>query len=212
MKDCKDCEYFNGYDWSDGTPECEYDGGYESCPYNDEAPKKKTGMKIEVDSVFISDYIRHTLENTFHNTAVSIAKSEIEKIVADKYSEIVQQITEEYVKKCVQEKVDDFMKGEMTISGGWSEPPRTLTREQYISELVEKSIKSIEKNAVDTAKKAASEAVTDFSRRAKDEINKGIKQNFDDTMRKTLTDNVVNMLMANETFARMANSMNRLLK
>ena len=29
MKDCKDCEYFNGYDWEDGTPECEYDGGYE---------------------------------------------------------------------------------------------------------------------------------------------------------------------------------------
>lgn len=31
MKNCKDCEYFNGYDHSDGTPYCDYDGGYECC-------------------------------------------------------------------------------------------------------------------------------------------------------------------------------------
>lgn len=33
MKDCKDCKYFNGYDYDDGTPECDYEGGYEACPY-----------------------------------------------------------------------------------------------------------------------------------------------------------------------------------
>ena len=29
MKDCKDCEFFNGYDYSDGTPHCDCEGGYE---------------------------------------------------------------------------------------------------------------------------------------------------------------------------------------
>lgn len=212
MKDCQDCEYFNGYDWSDGTPECEYDGGYENCPYNDEAPKKKNGMKIEVDTEFISEYVKHTLVNTFSETATSIARMEIEKIVESEYSGIIQQITKEYVQKCVQEKVDEFMRGEMVISGGWMEPSRTVSRDQYISELVEKEINALSKNAVETAKKAANEVVTDFTRKAKDEINKGIKKNFDETMRNALTDNVVNMLMANETFARMANSMDRLLQ
>lgn len=212
MKDCKDCEYFNGYDWSDGTPECEYDGSYENCPYNDEAPKKKNGMKIEVDTEFITEYVKHTLVNTFHETATSIARLEIEKIVENEYSGIIQQITKEYVQKCVQEKVDEFMRGEMVIGGGWMEPSRTVTRDQYISELVEKEINALTKSAVETAKKAANEVVTDFTRKAKDEINKGIKKNFDETMRNALTDNVVNMLMANETFARMANSMDRLLK
>lgn len=33
MKDCKDCKYFEGYDYSDGTPCCIYNNG-EACPYN----------------------------------------------------------------------------------------------------------------------------------------------------------------------------------
>ena len=38
MKDCKNCKYFCGYDYSDGTPICEHNGGYEACPYNDQLP------------------------------------------------------------------------------------------------------------------------------------------------------------------------------
>ena len=26
MKECKNCEFFNGYDYDDGTPLCSYEG------------------------------------------------------------------------------------------------------------------------------------------------------------------------------------------
>ena len=32
MKECTECKYFNGWDYYDGTPNCEYKGGYEQCP------------------------------------------------------------------------------------------------------------------------------------------------------------------------------------
>lgn len=45
MKECRDCKYFEGYDYSDGTPYCEYERGYENCPYNDETEIKNNGIK-----------------------------------------------------------------------------------------------------------------------------------------------------------------------
>ena len=42
MKECRECDFFKGYEYSDGTPMCEYDGGYENCPYCDSANVKQS--------------------------------------------------------------------------------------------------------------------------------------------------------------------------
>ena len=47
MKECKNCEFFNGYDYDDGTPLCSYEGGYWECPYNDKSEVINNGMKYE---------------------------------------------------------------------------------------------------------------------------------------------------------------------
>ena len=34
VKSCETCEFYNGDDWRDGSPNCSYRGGYINCPHN----------------------------------------------------------------------------------------------------------------------------------------------------------------------------------
>lgn len=213
-KECRECDHFNGWNDDDGTPYCEVDGGYEKCPYNDLAPTfRKNKSVIQIDVEFFTEYIRDTIHNTFESEAHEIAVREIEKIVEDEYRSVVKSLTVEAVKQIVDRQVSEFMAGDITVGGGWAEPTRTLPRNEYLAELVQKKLEEAlsKNNTIEYAKKAASEEIEKFARRCRDSINAGIKQRFDETMRQTLTDNVVNLLMASDTFAGLASSVERLL-
>ena len=213
-RECKSCDYYEGHDWEDGTLRCGYDGGYECCPFNDEAPTKaEDKTRIVIDAEYFSEYIRNTLKNTFRGEARVIAEREIKSIVKAEYESCIKKITQELIYKTVEQQVSNFMSGEITVGGGWGEPPRTLSREAYMSELVEKNLGDVFKNdtIVQSAKRAAEDAITTFTRKTRDEINAGIRNNFNATMRQALTDNVVSLLMDNETYARLASSMSRML-
>lgn len=213
-RECKSCDYYEGHDWEDGTLRCGYDGGYECCPFNDEAPTKaEDKTRIVIDAEYFTEYIRNTLKNTFRGEARVIAEREIKAIVKSEYESCVKQITNEAVSKIVEDQVAEFMAGNITVGGSWSEPSRTLSRKEYLSELVEKNLApAFEKDSViNQAKKAAEEAITSFTRKMRDDINAGIKKNFDSSVRQALTDNVVSMLMSNETYSCLSSSIGRML-
>lgn len=113
----------------------------------------------------------------------------------------------------VEKQVSDFMAGSITIGGGWMEPERTLTRTEYMSELVQKELgKRFDEDILKkSAKEEAEIAINAFSRKLKDEINMGIKQYFDAATRSVLTENVVSMLMNNDTYKRLSDSMKTFL-
>lgn len=217
MKDCKDCEYFEGYDYSDGTPNCTYcengGTGYEYCPYNDGANVKKNGFKIEIDAGFMHDYIRHTLENTMTGEAASVARQEIKSLITNEIKQEVLDEMKRQIKSIVEEEIADFMSKEITIGGGWREPERKLTRTQYLSETIEKELD--EKFKSDAIKRYAEQevksAINTYDRKLRDEINAGIKQYFDTATRQILTENVVSMLMCNDTYQKLSNSMQTFL-
>lgn len=189
-RECKSCDYYEGNDLVDGTLRCGYDGGYECCPFNDEAPTKaEDKTRIVIDAEYFTEYIRNTLKNTFRGEARVIAEREIKAIVKSEYESCVKQITKEAVSKIVEDQVAEFMAGNITVGGGWSEPSRTLSRKEYLSELVEKNLApAFEKDAViNHAKKAAEEAITSFARKLRDDINAGIKKNFDSSPAGTLS-------------------------
>ena len=218
MKDCKDCEFFEGYDYSDGTPRCSYseDGncnGYEYCPYNDSSQVKNKGVKIEIDAGFMHDYILHTLKNTIEGTACNIARQEIKAIVNDDIKKKVSAEIESQIKSVVEEEIKNFMAKNITIGGGWCEPERTLTRQQYLAETIEKELEKRFKNdAIKSyAEREAKSAIDVFERKLKDELNAKIKTCFNEATRQTLTDNVVQMLMCNDTYKRLADSMSNFL-
>lgn len=217
MKDCEKCEFFCGYDQGDGMLICDIDGGFECCPFNDMEPQRKEEVKgktqICVDLECVTEYVKNTIANTFEKSAIEIATAEIKKIAREKYDAIARKITEETVQKCVENEVSSFMKAEIQVGGGWREPVRMITREQYLSETVENLVSkmSAPEKLTEYAKKAAKEQIDKFAKTVKDGINIGIKENFDETMRRTLTDNVVNMLMSSETYQGLANATQKLL-
>lgn len=107
MKDCKDCKYFNGYDYDDGTPECDYEGGYEACPYCCEGDAEKDKCKITLDMPDITTFIKHTVANTVHKAVYDMIDICVKSMVKDK----IEDIAEAYVKESLKKVVDDEIKG-----------------------------------------------------------------------------------------------------
>lgn len=213
MKDCKECEFFEGWDYSDGTPRCSHPDGYEGCPFNDESSVKNNGMKIEIDSGFMHDYILHTLKNTIEGTATQIARAEIKSIITDEIRQKALGEIDIQIKSFVSDAISDFMSKEITIGGGWCEPERKLTRSQYLAEMVEKELKDKFKSDVikNYAVNEVKNAIDKYERCLRNEINVGIKDHFDAATRQILTDNVVSMLMCNDTYQKLSNSMQTFL-
>lgn len=114
MKDCRDCKYFAGWDDSDGTPYCEYEKGIENCPYDNETEIKNNGVKIEVDTGFMQDYIYHTLKNTTEREIRAIAQEEIESIITeelkDKILEDMRAQIKDVVSNSISETIEDELK------------------------------------------------------------------------------------------------------
>lgn len=213
MKDCKDCEFFNGWDYSDGTPCCDCEGGYEYCPYNDSTEIKNNGIKIEIDAGFMSDYIRHTIKNTVDCKAYTIAKDEIKSIIDDEMKKKIRDEMDKQIESAVSVAIEEFMSKDITIGGGWCEPERTITRQAYLSEMIEKELQNKFKSDVikSQATKTVQDAINSYDRKLRDEINSGIKTTFDTATRQILTENVVNMLMCNDTYQKLSNSMQTFL-
>ena len=217
MKDCKDCEYCEGYDYYDGTPRCTYcengHTGYEYCPYNDSANVKKNGIKIEIDAGFMHDYIMHTMKNTIEGQAASVAQQEIKLLITDELKQETLDEMKRQIKSIVENAISDFMSKEITIGGGWREPERKLTRTQYLSETIEKELgERFKSDAIKKyAEQEAKNAINTYDRKLRDEINEGIKKYFDAATRQVLTENVVSMLMCNDTYKKLSNSMQTFL-
>lgn len=208
--DCEKCVYFDGFDYSDGTPLC---GKSDDCPFNDYSSIKQNGIKIEINSDFMSGYIRHTLSNTIENKSIEIAQKEIEKIIdKDLKSNILLEMDEQ-IKVIVNKSILEFMGNDITIGGGWSEPERTLTREQYLSELIQDELdKKIKSNVIkDEIIKIVKKEIDSYNNKLREEINKKINQYFDAATRETLTNNVVSMLMSNDTYKTLSDNMKALL-
>ena len=213
MKSCRECDYFEGYNFDDGTPQCACDGGFESCPYNDHSNVRQTGMKIEIDAGFMHDYIAHTLRNTLDNCAVSFVELELKKLVTTELKDMVLMEMRQQISAMVARELAEFMERDITIGGGWSSPERTISRTAYLSSLVEAELASSFKK--DQFKKyverATQDAINRYDKSLRDEVNAGIKQYFNDATRQVLTENIVSMLMCNDTYKKLSDSMQTFL-
>lgn len=210
-KDCRECDYFEGYT-SEGEPLCDVD-----CPYNDESEvseqKTADGIKFEIDATFFTEYVRETIRNTVQNLTRTIVEREIKNIITDAYQEEIKALTKAAMSKAVDTQVAEFMADDISLGGGWMEKPRTLSRKDYMAELVEKELADYktESKVKTIAHEVSSKAINDFTSKMKSEINAGINEYFNSATRQVLTENVVSMLMSNETYQRMAQSMKHFL-
>lgn len=218
VMDCKDCEFFISYDYSDGTPICECDGGYEKCPYNltgaPEIECENNKRYAHIDLEGIEEYISHNIISSLSCNIDKFIQSEISQIIRDEYDSIIKTKTREAVDNMIDSQIKTCMAKEITIGGGWNKEARTVTREQYLSEIIGESLeKNLDnnqsiKNEIDDFVRFK---VQNFSEKLKAEINTGLKTTFDNATRQVLADNVVQMLMCSDTYKQLSNSMENLL-
>lgn len=123
-------------------------------------------------------------------------------------------LPEEKLKKVVDDEIKAYMQKEITIGGGWREPDRKLSRNEYLAECTAKVIdeKLNPEKVADIVRNYCQRTIDDNVERIKVAVNTGIKTQFDETTRKALSDNVVSMLMAGDTYKRLSDSMERILK
>lgn len=212
--DCEDCKYYGGRDRDDGSVTCDFgDTGIEECPYVDdgvtEAETEASGMKVSVDLNHLTDIIEKSLKNSINATV----ELKVRLVIEESYGEIIKKKTEAAIDRMLDNQVDYFMNGNITIGGGWREPERTLTRTEYLTELVEAGLsKNFDKEKIVKAIQSEVESkISKFISSVKSDINANIRSLFDDATKSALTENVVKMLMDNETYRRLQGSMQNLL-
>lgn len=211
MKDCENCERFGGYD-EDGCPQCEPFENGEPCPYNDEAEVKNFGMTMQIDTEKFTTYIAETMRNTASSAAHAVINQIIKDIVTETYKEEIQKKTRDAMASIIDQQIRGFMDKPITIGGGWREPERTLSREDYLTECIQECLKTVDDKKIKSmAEESVKSYVVDFSRKLKDGINRDVKGLFDEATRQTLTASVVDMLMTNDTYQKLSRSMGALL-
>lgn len=210
MKDCENCEHSKYY--SDVGYDCGLDED-EPCPYNDEADVKRDGISIVIDAGRMEQYIRNTIRNTVEKTAREVAEREIRGFITDEIRRATQEAVEASVARLIDEEIARYFAGEMTVGGDWRNPARTVTRLQYMQEVITNTLDGqLKNNPIGrVCEEQAKRLFRDWCDKLKRDINDGIKDVFTDAMRQTLTDNVVNLLMSNETYSRLAGSVQRLI-
>lgn len=216
--DCKDCEFFIEYNNMDGTPICECDGGYENCPYNltgaPEIECKNNKRYARIDLEGIEEYISHNIISSLRCNIDKFIQSAISYIIREEYDSIIKTKTREAVDNMIDSQIKACMAKEITIGGSWNKEARTLTREQYLSETIGESLKEKLENSYSLKSEIddiVRHNVGEFSKKLKAEINTGLITTFDNATRQVLADNVVQMLMCNDTYKQLSDSMENLL-
>ena len=172
------------------------------------------GSRFELDTKYLNAYIHHTMQNTFKHEAKRMAENKIKEIAKETYESEVQSFTKQEVERIVKEQIDEFVKGSITVGGGWMEPTRTLSRVDYMNELIQKNLaKEFSSQGVrDKIESLAKNKISDFTKKMRDDINTSIKNNFDVATRDALTANMVNLLMANDTFRKLSDNMSHMIR
>ena len=214
MKYCEDCEFFDGFDNEDGSILCSYDGGVDSCPFSDVSKVRKNGIELKIDTGFMDDYIKHTIQNTISNEAKTIAETHIRSFISEEIKEIVVNEIKEQAAKLVADEIASFWGEDIVVGGGFFDgPARTISRRDLLTETVQKELKEKcnVKGIAETAKAIVTKEIDSFERDLKYQINSGIKGYFDEVTKQTRTDNVVAMLMCNDTYRKLNESMSSFL-
>lgn len=217
MKDCKKCEFFGELPYGEGV--CNFEGGFDSCPYNGEMQEakddeQKQPIGITLDTSQLAEYIKNTVTNTVNTMLKQTIQVRVIALVDEVCKDKVQELTKAAMERELAEHVKAYFDGDITIGGGWRDPVRTLKRGEYLDELVQEELdkRLKDKSAVtEEVRRFAQKRIDDFLKSAKTEINNGVKNYFDAATRQVLTASVVDMLMDNETYKRLSDSMNNLL-
>lgn len=206
---CEYCVYFEGRDYETGEAECSSPGG--TCPLEEEGKTEIKDGNITI-SIDLSD-MQVRIENAFRNAIATHIDIVIDKLIQAEFGKSIRSKTAEVVETLLAQKVGEFMEQPIHIGGGWLEPERTLTRNEYITELIDKRLHENfdVKKMSDTISGSVKRQIDTFAKKTQSEVNQKIKDMFDSAMRGNLTNSIVTLLMDNDTYRTLSSSMQHLI-
>ena len=186
------------------------------------AKTKTEGAKITVQ--LETEILKRTIVDELHSELYGSLKA---AALAEAKAQIIPALKDEVVnhtKEIVRGMIDDIYKTEkITIGGGWDEKREELTFEQFVKREIKKIIQSgkiEDKRGYSTSfedyftKQCVNSEVENFMNKNIDEMRKSInvklKTLFDQQTKNLLSDTVLNVLMASETYQGIENSVKRL--
>ena len=207
---CEECKYFEGYD-DDGGVMCEED----SCPYKNMPDEsfKPGALKIEMDATEMLSSIVHEVSKRVLTDTHKIAEGMIREIVTKDLQKEIIDYTRSAIADVVNAEITKFMQNPIKVGGGWNEPIRELSREDYLSEIVSKKLDdALNKEGIaKIVNDRADRQIREFTEGVKDRINRKLKDQFNDAMKEQLSQNIIQLLLANDTYQKLQQSMTNLL-
>ncbi len=207
---CEECKYFEGYD-DDGVVMCEED----SCPYQvglEESFQPKS-LKIEMDATEMLSSIVHEVSKKVLTDTHKIAEGMIREIITKDLQEEIINYTRSAIADVVNDEISKFMQSPIKVGGGWKDPIRELSREDYLSEIVSNKLENALGNEgiSKIVNDRADRKIREFTEGVKNRINKKLADQFDASMREQLSQNIIQLLLANDTYQKLQQSMTSLL-
>lgn len=181
-------------------------------------------MKITMEM----DNLQSIVEATLNENIENVVREEVDKLIAQSIQESKETIQNVINDKMARFVEDYLITATISVGGGWREELKTYTVEEYIkSEIADRmeSGKFLFKSqySKDTYKSfdefckerfdvdaAVQEELTDFMDKVKNDINSNISEMFNQATQTALSSSIINLLMQNDTFINMQNSVKRI--
>lgn len=162
---------------------------------------KKSGISIEIDDDFLTEFINTYINDTVTNEAHSIAVDEVKKIVDNEVKEKIKTAISEKIDKFTEDAINKFLNRKVVVGDGRTSPIREMTMSQHLYEEVQKNLnKKYKEYELDVVVyNIVQSQMIHFSNDLKREVNEGIRKRFEKAIRKTLGDEVVSLLMGSDT-------------
>lgn len=181
-------------------------------------------MELTLKMDNLEQLIKTSLEENLNNVIKEEIRVVISRLVQDSKTSIA-----EYINAKVLEIADEYISNAtISVGGGWKEEPKTYTIEEYIKAEIADRIESgkfLVKSAYssDTYKSFADfvterfdvdtkiqKELTAFMDKVKKDINRNIEEMFNQTTQAALSSSIINLLMQNDTFINMQDSIKRI--
>lgn len=181
-------------------------------------------MELTLKMDNLEQLIKTSLEENLNNVIKEEIRVVVSRLVQDSKTSIA-----EYINTKVLGIADEYISNAtISIGGGWKEEPKTYTIEEYIKAEIADRIESgkfLVKSAYsnDTYKSFSDfvterfdvdvkiqKELTSFMDKVKKDINRNIEEMFNQTTQAALSSSIINLLMQNDTFINMQDSIKRI--
>jgi len=204
-----------------------YDCSYDEYERDEEEPMENATTKVEGAKITVTvetDILKQTIVDELHRELFSSLKASVlEEAKAEIIPELKKEVTG-HTREIVKEMIDGIYKNEkITVGGGWDEKREELTFEQFVKREIKKIIqngKFEDKHGYPVSfedyftKECVNSDIERFMRTNVDEMRKSInsklKTLFDQQTKDLLSDTVLNILMASDTYKNIENGVKRL--